>query len=79
MINVYPNILVSGSWDNTIKLFKIKIDNYELLQVLNYHKSYINSIIRLNNKDLVSCSIDKLIIFYSKDKDKYKKYHKIST
>ena len=53
------------------------IINYELLQVLNYHKSYINSIIQLNNKDLVSCSIDKSIMFYSKDKDKYKKYYKI--
>ena len=38
-----------------------------------------NKIIELKNKQLVSCSLDKSIIFYNKDYNKYKKDYSIST
>ena len=61
------DILVSCSNDNTIKLFNIKYNKYEILQTLNYHTDWVNKIIELKNKSLVSFSDDKSIIFYNKD------------
>ena len=60
-------ILASCSYDKTIKLFNIKDNKYEILQTLNYHTDWIFKIIELKNKELVSCSDDKSIIFYNKD------------
>ena len=39
----------------------------------------VNKIIELKNKQLVSCSWDKSIIFYNKDNNEYKKDYLIST
>ena len=72
-------VLASCSDDKTIKLFKIKENNYEVLQTLNYHKDRASRIIELNNKTLVSSSLDSSIIFYIKDNDKYKKDYQFST
>ena len=72
-------IIASCSSDETIKLFNIKENNYNILQTLNYHTNYVFKIIELKNKYLVSCSKDKSIIFYLKDNNKYKKDFKIST
>ena len=71
-------ILASCSSDNSIKLFKIKGNEYEVLQTLKDHTSYVNTIIELKNKTLVSCSIDESIIFYIKDNLEYKKDYQIS-
>ena len=60
-------ILASCSDDETIKLFNIKDNKYEIKQTLNYHTFWVNKIIELKNKSLVSCSSDKSIIFYNKD------------
>ena len=59
--------MASCSYDNTIKLFNIKDNKYEILQTLNCHTSTVYKIIELKNKSLVSCSLDKSIIFYIKD------------
>ena len=72
-------IIASCSKDKTIKLFNIKGNNYNILQTLNYHSNYVYKIIELKNKYLVSCSYDRSIIFYLKDKNKYKKDYQIST
>ena len=72
-------ILASCSYDRTIKLFNIKENNYELLQTLNNHTSNIYKIIEIKNKYLISCSSDKSIIFYTKDKSEYIQDFKIST
>ena len=64
-------ILVSYSDDNTIKLFKIKEKEYEILQTLNYHTDYVFKILELKNKYLVSCSKDASIIYYFKDNFEY--------
>ena len=72
-------IIATCSSDKTIKLFNIKGNNYNILQTLNYHTNYVYKIIELKNKNLVSCSDDKSIIFYLKDNNKYKKDFKIST
>ena len=73
-------ILASCSADDTIKLFKIKDNEYNVLQSLNYHKNTVLKVIELKNKSLVSCSIDKSIIFYNKDNNnEYKKDYSKST
>ena len=43
---------------------------------MNEHKKEVFKIIELKNKNLVSCSRDSYIIFYSKNKSKYKKDYK---
>ena len=73
-------IIATCSFDKTIKLFNIKGNNYNILQTLNYHTDYAYKIVELKNKNLVSCSEDKSIIFYLKDNNnEYKKNYKIST
>ena len=51
-------ILASCSDDNTIKLFNIKGNEYEVLQILIYHTEPVYKTIELKNKTLVSCSDD---------------------
>ena len=72
-------ILVSCSDDKTIKLFKIKEKEYEILQTLDYHSDKVYKIVELKNKYLTSCSEDASIIFYFKDNFEYIKDYKIST
>ena len=72
-------ILASCSDDKSIKLFNIKENKYEILQTLNDHTHWVFKIKELKNKSLVSCSLDCSIIFYIKDKIKYKKVYQIST
>ena len=72
-------ILASCSSGNSIKLFNIKGNKYEVFQTLNYHRKSVYKIIELKNKTLASCSYDNSIIFYIKDNLKYKKDYKIST
>ena len=70
--------MASCSEDNSIKLFNIKENKYEVLQTLNDHNGWVYKIIELKNKALVSCSHDCSIIFYIKDNIKYKKDYQIS-
>ena len=80
IIKLYLNILASCSSDNTIKLFKINDNYYEILQTLDYHSDIVYKIIEIRNKNLASCSDDKSIIFYYKDNNnKYHKDYQIST
>ena len=72
-------MLASCSNDKTIKIFNIKNNNYEVLQILNNHNSYICKIIELNNKKLVSCSGDSSIIVYSFNNNKYIQEYQINT
>ena len=46
---------------------------------MNYHEREVFKIIELTNKNLASCSHDKSIIFFIKDKSSYKKHYKLST
>ena len=79
IIQLSSNELVSCSDDKTIKLYKIKGLEYEILQTLNYHKQSVLKVIELQNKTLLSSSLDSSIIFYIKDNDEYKKDFQIST
>ena len=72
-------IFASCSSDNTIKLFNINGMKYAILQTLNYHSRPVNKIIKLKNKNLVSCSDDSSIIFYIKDNNEYKNDYQHST
>ena len=71
--------LASCSEDKTIKIFKIKGLEYEILQTLKYHSDSVYKIIELKNNTLVSSSKDSSIIFYIRDKSQYNKDYKIST
>ena len=57
-------------WDNSnkITLCKIKNNKCKIFQTLNYHYYSVHYLIKLNNNNLVSSSLDNLIIFYSKNK-----------
>ena len=79
IIQLSSGILASSSLDNTIKLFNINNNNYNVLQTLNYHQNCVYKVIELNNKKLVSCSDDKSIIFYFKNNNEYVLDYKIST
>ena len=72
-------ILASCSEDNTIKLFEINSEKYNVLQTLSCHSSTVYKIIELKNKELVSCSLDCSMIFYYEDKSLYKIKCKIKT
>ena len=70
------DILVSCSYDKTIKLYEIKGNEYKIIQTLNNHTNYVYGLIELTNKKLVSYSYDSSIIFYFKDNNQYiKDYH----
>ena len=69
-------ILISCS-DHDTKLVKIKGNNYQMSQSLNYHKDDIYKIIELKNNDIVSCSQDKSVIFYFENNSKYSQLYKI--
>ena len=73
IIQLISGELVSCSYDDKeIKIFKIKGNEYEVLQTLKYHTKYVWKIIELKNNKLVSCSDDASIIFYFKDNLEYK-------
>jgi len=79
IIQLSSGIIATCSNDETIKLFNIKENNYNIIQTLNDHTDSVNLIIEIKNKYLVSCSSDNSIIFYLKDNLKYKKDYQIST
>ena len=79
IIQLSSGMLATCSGDNTIKLFNIKGNNYNIIQTLDDHTDYALKIIEIENKYLVSCSYDKSIIFYLKYNLKYIKDYKIST
>jgi len=79
IVQLSSGVLASCSDDKTIKLFKIKGNEYEVLQTLNYHKDRVCRIIELNNDILVSSSLDSSIIFYIKDNNEYKTNYQFST
>ena len=62
-----------------LKCIKINENGYQVIQTLDYHSNWVNKIIELKNKQLVSCSGDKSIIFYNKDNNVYKKDYSFST
>ena len=66
IIRLDSNILAICIKDKKIILYQVKGNNYINFQTLNDHKSWVNKIIDINNKYLVSCSSDQSIIFYYK-------------
>ena len=79
LLQLSSGMLASCSSDKTIKIFNIKGNNYEVLQVLNYHNNWVYKLIELSNKKLVSCSSDSSIIFYIEKDGAYIKENQIVT
>jgi len=55
------NNIVSGSWDNSVKIWHLK--ELEYYSNLTEHTDSINDLVFLNNGDLASCSNDKPLVF----------------
>ena len=80
LLQLSSGLLASCSEDNTIRLFAIKGKIYKNIQTLEYHSRTVYKIIELKSKkNLVSCSLDSSIIFYSKNNNEYKKDYYITT
>ena len=63
---------------NSIKRWKIFTGSADSSIIIYNNKTFKPNFI-LNNKQLVSCSFDKSIIFYNKYNNKYKKDYSITT
>ena len=71
--------LASCSEDNTIKLYNINGNNYNVIQTLSFHTNSVYKLIELKNKQLISCSADSSLIVYFKENNEYKIDYKFST
>ena len=65
-------LLASCSLDNTIKLYNITNNKYQVMQILKNNIGGVRDMIELNNSILVSNSYDNYTIFYIKDNNEYK-------
>ena len=79
VIQLSSGNLASCSKDNTINIYNINRNEYQVIQTIKEHTECVTKIIELKNKQLVSCSFDKSIIFYNKDNNKYIKDYSIPT
>ena len=79
IIQLSSGFLASCSNDNTIKIYNIFENQYNVIQTLAEHTNYVTKLIELKNKQLVSCSDDKSLIFYNKYNNEYKKEYSFST
>ena len=79
LIQLSSGILCSASNDDTINLYNINGNNYNVLQTLTDHKAPVTKIIELNDNRLASSSVDQSIIFHFKDKEEYIKEFDIKT
>ena len=64
---------------NTIIIFNIENNVYQILQILYGHTKNIFEVIELNNEKLVSCSQDASLILYSKNNENYHFQYQIKT
>ena len=72
-------LLASCSLDNTIKLYNITNNKYQVMQTLKNNIGGVRDMIELNNSILVSNSYDNYTIFYIKDNNEFKKDFQIPT
>ena len=79
VIQLSSGNLASCSKDNTINIYNINRNEYQVIQTIKEHTECVTKIIELKNKQLVSCSFDKSIIFYNNYNNKYKKDYSLST
>ena len=79
IIQLSSGELASSSNDRTIKIYNINENEYQVIQILEYHTDSIWKILELKNKQLISCSRDNSMIFYCKNNNKYIKDYSIST
>ena len=61
---ISQDIFASGSFDGTIKIWDI--NSMEAIQTLEGHQSYVISVIKISNGDLISCSNDHCIKIWRK-------------
>ena len=64
LLKLNDNYFVSGSFDNTIKIWDIK--TFLSLQTLSDNTSKILCLLKLDNNELVSCSDDNKIKIWEK-------------
>ena len=69
---IYPikeNKILSSSTDSEIKIFQIQENSYFTEQILIGHISAVNKSILLSNDDIASCSWDKTVRIWTKNKN----------
>ena len=64
LCHLEKDIFASGSFDGSIKIWKLNEDKE--IQTLEGHNSYVISVIKIKNGDLVSCSNDHTIKLWRK-------------
>ena len=64
LCHIEKDIFASGSFDGSIKIWKLNEDKE--IQTLEGHNSYVISVIKIKNGDLVSCSNDHTIKLWRK-------------
>ena len=70
LIEIEPNVIVSSSWDNTIKVWRFIDDDLVLLNIYNEHTNSILCLLQLDNSTVISGSTDmKIITWKKKEKD----------
>ena len=65
MIKLNEEEIASGSDDNTIKIWKKKGNQFELVQTITGHSNYVWTLIKLNEEEIASGSEDKTIKIFS--------------
>ena len=70
LIEIEPNVIVSSSWDNTIKVWRFIDNDLVLLNIYNEHTNSILCLLQLDNSTVISGSTDmKIITWKKKEKD----------
>ena len=70
LIEIEPNVIVSSSWDNTIKVWRFTDNDLVLLNIYNEHTNSILCLLQLDNSTVISGSTDmKIITWKKKEKD----------
>ena len=64
LCQIDEDIFASGSFDGSIKIWKLNEEKE--IQSLEGHESYVISVIKITNGDLVSCSNDHTIKIWRK-------------
>lgn len=66
LIEIEPNVIVSSSWDNTIKVWRFTNNDLVLLNIYIEHTNSILCLLQIDNSTIISGSTDKKIIMWKK-------------
>ena len=68
--------IASGSGDKSIKIWKKKENQFELVQTMTGHQSFVWTLIKLNDDEIASGSDDKSIKIWKKKDNQFEFWKK---